>query len=120
MNESPEDLLLSEVLDISQFNRVLIAPSRDSPLSKTSSMTIIQGEPIVEKKSVFLASFAVIDSMEGVIQFRETLLSDKKIARATHNIMAYRFVCSRSGAMVHDSDDDGEAAAGGRLAEMIR
>ncbi len=85
-----------------------------------SYIIIHQGAPIVEKKSVFLASFAVVDSLEGVNRFRNILMSDKKIARATHNIMAYRFTCPRTGTLYHDNDDDGEVAAAGRVAELIR
>ena len=88
--------------------------------AEMSSITIHRGDPIIEKKSIFLASFAVIDSLEGVNRFRNILISDKKIARATHNIMAYRFTCPRTGALYHDNDDDGETAAAGRIAEMIR
>lgn len=45
---------------------------------------------------------------------------DRQVARATHNIFAYRFTCRDSGILYHDNDDDGESAAGSRLAEMIR
>ena len=48
----------------------------------------------------------------------ESLLSDRKIARATHNIVAYRF-CDHNGRLVQDNDDDGETAAGGRLAHLL-
>ena len=46
------------------------------------------------------------------------LLADRKIARATHNIMAFRF-CDRNGRIVQDNDEDGETAAGGRLAHLM-
>jgi putative IMPACT (imprinted ancient) family translation regulator len=42
-----------------------------------------------------------------------------QVAKATHNILAYRFTDS-NGMVHHDYDDDGETAAGSRLAEMIR
>ena len=45
------------------------------------------------------------------------LLSNRKIARATHNIMAYRIVQGSS--IVSDCDDDGEDAAGGRLLHLL-
>lgn len=43
-----------------------------------------------------------------------------QIASATHNIFAYRFTCPKTGVAHHDCDDDGETAAGGRLAELLR
>jgi hypothetical protein len=43
-----------------------------------------------------------------------------QIARATHNIFAYRFCNIETGVINHDHDDDGETAAGSRLAEMMR
>jgi hypothetical protein len=93
--------------------------------SKTASstaldITIVSGEAFIERKSTFQAHFARVGSMDEVVAFREKLLLDRKIARATHNIFAYRFVDESSGIVHHDCDDDGENAAGGRLAETIR
>jgi putative IMPACT (imprinted ancient) family translation regulator len=42
---------------------------------------------------------------------------DSNIASATHNIMAYTAVID--GVPHKDCDDDGEAAAGGRLAHLL-
>jgi hypothetical protein len=84
-------------------------------------VTVIHGPVIVEQKSSFQAHIAAVHSMEEVMQFKRIILSDKKIARATHNIFAYRFTCPRgTGVVYHDCDDDGETAAAGRVAEMIR
>jgi len=38
---------------------------------------------------------------------------------ATHNIMAFRFVDPATGRRHADNDDDGEDAAGGRLAHLL-
>jgi len=47
------------------------------------------------------------------------LTSDKHIARAAHPaINAWR--CSVNGVMHQDNDDDGETAAGGRLAHLLQ
>ena len=47
-----------------------------------------------------------------------------QIAKATHNIFAYRFMAESSNGnnqiIYSDFDDDGETAAGGRLAEVLR
>lgn len=48
-----------------------------------------------------------------------TLLSNSKIAKATHNISAHRFL-SPDGIQHQDNDDDGESAAGSRLAHLLQ
>lgn len=49
------------------------------------------------------------------------LLESNKIRNATHNIMAYRIaVPDRPGVFHQDYDDDGEAAAGGRLLHLLQ
>ena len=57
-------------------------------------------------------------SMAQVNWVLATLLRDKKIARATHNMIAYSFVDER-GVHVFDNDDDGESASGAKLASTI-
>ncbi|KAK4046015.1 hypothetical protein OIV83_006433 [Microbotryomycetes sp. JL201] len=100
---------------------------------------IVSTEPLVERKSVFVGHAAAVRSVAEVSvspkqarvkQFENLLLtaqvqavmncllSDKKIARATHNISAFRFT-SRDGVSHADNDDDGETAAGGRLAHLL-
>lgn len=83
-------------------------------------INIIHGPNVVEQRSTFQAHLAQVSSMEEVEYVRYTLLLDKKVAAATHNIMAYRFTDAATGIVHHDCDDDGECAAGGRLAEMVR
>jgi len=89
------------------------------PVPVTTSLEIFHSSPLIEKKSTFIAHCARVKSMAEVQEFRAFLLSDKKISRATHNIFAYRF-SSPEGLQYHDNDDDGESAAGGRLAELVR
>ena len=48
-----------------------------------------------------------------------TLLEDRKISVATHNIFAYRFHDAR-GAQIADNEDDGEDGAGSKLAELLQ
>lgn len=83
------------------------------------SLEVHHGPTTTEQKSVFQSHFAVVRSMEEVNLFKSIVYEDKKVARATHNIFAYRFTGS-DGIVHHDCDDDGENAAGSRLAEMIR
>ena len=45
--------------------------------------------------------------------------TDKKVAKATHNITAHR-IQSDNGVTFQDCDDDGETAAGGRLLHLMQ
>lgn len=74
--------------------------------------SIFSSEPLVDRKSVFVAHIAAVKSPKHVNQVMSALLANKKIARATHKIMAYRIQLS-SGSILQDHDDDGETAAGG-------
>ena len=49
------------------------------------------------------------------------MLRDKRIARATHNMLAYRFVdeSGAKGVVVSDNDDDGESGSGAKLAALL-
>eukprot|EP01135_Chromosphaera_perkinsii_P005972 Nk52_evm1s376 gene=Nk52_evmTU1s376 len=101
---------------------------------------VVHGEPIVDRKSVFQAHCAVVHSREEALRVVDALIqSSKRIASATHNIMAYRcctthptlpsppsssssssssFSSSRC-VISSDCDDDGEAAAGSRLLHLL-
>jgi ubiquitin-protein ligase len=77
-------------------------------------------EVIVELKSVFVARCALVTSPLQVKQFLQHLLdTDKKVAKATHNIIAHR-IQSENGITFQDCDDDGETAAGGRLLHLLQ
>lgn len=73
----------------------------------------LHGDTLTDRKSVFQAHVARLQSPEEVILLLRALKSDRKIARATHNMVAWR--CGLSS----DNDDDGESAAGRRLAELL-
>ncbi|CAG8513329.1 6120_t:CDS:2 [Paraglomus occultum] len=93
-------------------------PSRRDELS-LACPPITHGTPLEHKKSVFVAHLAPVNNVNEVNAVRETLLSNKKIARATHNILAYRIVLD-GGVILQDNDDDGEDAAGGRLLHLLQ
>ena len=77
----------------------------------------ISGDAITESRSVFVAHCTQVTSVDQVSAFQATVLSNKRIANATHNILAYRIV--NNGTVIMDSDDDGETAAGSRLAHLL-
>jgi putative IMPACT (imprinted ancient) family translation regulator len=64
------------------------------------------------------AHVAEVHSRDDVRAVMQQLLRNNKIARATHNISAFRIFLD-SGTVLADNDDDGEDAAGGKLAELL-
>lgn len=88
--------------------------------SAAEAPEIYHGEPFVDRKSTFQAHVARVGSVEEVEAVMAALLADRKVAKATHNIMAYRI--ERAGAgntFLADNDEDGEQAAGGRMAHLL-
>eukprot|EP00878_Enallax_costatus_P008527 GHUV01008915.1.p1 GENE.GHUV01008915.1~~GHUV01008915.1.p1 ORF type:complete len:325 (+),score=92.08 GHUV01008915.1:304-1278(+) len=82
---------------------------------------IISGEPFTERKSTFQAHVAPVINMDQVKAVVAILLENNKIRNATHNIMAYRITPPDKGNVCYqDFDDDGEAAAGGRLLHLLQ
>ncbi|EFJ41263.1 hypothetical protein VOLCADRAFT_119765 [Volvox carteri f. nagariensis] len=88
------------------------------------ALRVTSGVPYVEKKSTFQAHVAPVSSFEQVTAVMDALLSVSKIRAATHNIMAYRIHTvgpgGGAGTFLQDYDDDGEAAAGGRLLHLLQ
>ena len=98
----------------------LLAPE---PTFEAPSWTV--SKPVTEKKSVFLARACAITSPGQVHSYISHLLStDKRAAKATHNISAYRIrshsVNPETELVFQDCDDDGENAAGGRLLHLLQ
>ena len=81
---------------------------------------IISGEPIVDRKSIFQGHVAYVETEEEVLKVVQKLKENRKIARATHNIMAYRIAGYRHSTFLQDCDDDGENDAGGRLLHLLQ
>lgn len=79
----------------------------------------VLSDVITEKKSVFLARAAQVHSVDEAKTYLAHLLAtDKKAAKATHNITAWR-IRGENGVQFQDCDDDGESAAGGRLLHLL-
>lgn len=73
---------------------------------------VFHGEPLTDRKSVFQAHIAVVRSMDEVDEvLRQLKQTNRKIATATHNTLAYR-IEGRLGPIQQDADDDGEKGAG--------
>lgn len=81
-------------------------------------------EVVTDRKSVFVARAAQVnDTATAKVYVQHLLATDKKAAKATHNITAWRIRQSAEGkpeVAFQDCDDDGEDAAGGRLLHLLQ
>jgi putative IMPACT (imprinted ancient) family translation regulator len=66
------------------------------------------------------AHVAPVGSAAEVDAVLAALLRSSKVARATHNMLAYRIAVPGQQGLLQDYDDDGEAAAGGRLLHLLQ
>jgi len=82
-------------------------------------LEIIEAEPIVDRKSSFVGRACRITSPDQVPLVISYLLSDRRIARAAHPVI-HAWRCQVGNVLHQDNDDDGEAAAGGRLAHLLQ
>lgn len=84
----------------------------------------IAGEPLMDRKSVFLAQACRVSNEKEVREALVQLLSSSsKIQRATHNMYAWRLTevlnDGSNRILKHDNDDDGEDGAGSRMALLL-
>lgn len=110
-------LVQDELIDNVEVSASLIKENSAED-SDTPSWTL--SDVVVEMKSVFVARCASVSSSEQARKYLQHLLdSDKKVAKATHNITAHR-IKGDNGITFQDCDDDGETAAGGRLLHLLQ
>lgn len=82
-------------------------------------INVISGEPITDRKSTFQAHAAHVSSEAQINWFMRKLLENPKVARASHNVMAYRIEKSPN-TFLHDNNDDGEKGASSRLMHLLQ
>ncbi|KAJ2147637.1 hypothetical protein IWW43_004814 [Coemansia sp. RSA 1935] len=114
----PKDSVANVASSSTITNDTQSATSSTQSTKPDSAPNIFTGPPLEMKKSVFVAHVARVRSADDVRAVRDTLLQDKKIAQATHNILAYRITLD-NGSVSQDNDDDGETAAGKRLGHLL-
>ncbi|KAI1316536.1 hypothetical protein EDD11_009875 [Mortierella claussenii] len=108
-------------LSLSDADSSLRIPRPNGVVGAGSGPTfrIQSGAPIVDRKSVFVAHLAPITQPNQVPWMIQQLKQEnKKVVKATHNIMAFR-VEIENGTIAQDNDDDGETAAGSRLLHLM-
>jgi len=113
--DSSDDSDLDESLKsmhITSFSNASIPEGVELPTIYSSQ------EPIVDRKSVFIAHIASIQYVTQVGMVVKELLKNKKIAKATHNMFAYR-IEEEGGVINEGNDDDGEHGAGITLEGLL-
>lgn len=88
----------------------------DEPTDHLSGWT--QSDPISDRGSTFVAFTRSVSSVEQAQEYLDTLVNDRKIARSSHNMTAWR-IRLENGVQFQDYDDDGESAAGSRLLHLL-
>ncbi|KAL9184332.1 hypothetical protein ACHAXT_002418 [Thalassiosira profunda] len=99
---------------------------RNFPVDVISNPTyerkIVRTPPFHPPKSgpaeLMVAHVCSVTCMEHVQwALAELLFNDKKVAKATHNMFAYRF--TNDDTLISDCDDDGEKGSGSKLAALL-
>ncbi|KAH8096666.1 ribosomal protein S5 domain 2-type protein [Cristinia sonorae] len=104
---------------ITQLEDHVDTPAPLLPVGIPDGIDIVEAEPITDRKSAFVGRACKITDPAQVPLILSHLMSDRRIARAAHPIInAWR--CQVGGVVHQDNDDDGETAAGGRLAHLLQ
>ena len=94
-------------------------PPPPPPPPPPLGLRLLSGPFETERKSVFQAHVAPVASADEVRACLRHVLLLPRVARATHPLMfAYR-IHLPSGVVLADNDDDGEAGAGAKLAQLL-
>jgi len=89
------------------------------PAALPEGIRLFEAEPILDRKSAFVGRACRISDPAQVPQILTFLMSDRRIAKAAHPIInAWR--CQVGNVLYQDNDDDGESAAGARLAHLLQ
>ncbi|KAF8076779.1 ribosomal protein S5 domain 2-type protein [Lyophyllum atratum] len=87
--------------------------------SLPEGLELFTAEPITDRKSVFIGRACRVSHPSEIPLVLSHLMTDRRIARAAHPIInAWR--CQVGSVLHQDNDDDGETAAGGRLAHLLQ
>jgi uncharacterized protein (UPF0248 family) len=110
-------------LDAEALARIASGSSAQSSSSSTSTVPVPQihhGEPILDRKSKFVAHLAFVRSKAEVKAVLDELYKNKRIAQATHNVAVYRIEDPTTGHLDEHRDDDGEGGAGEPVLHLMQ
>lgn len=115
---SVDKLIISGVVKEVKKDKV-----RDINVNTTEKAVTLQHEirhspPQTHQGSSFQGHSLKITSQDDIIPALHAIYSDSRVARATHNIYAYRL--KSSDRYIEHYEDDGEWGAGAKLLDMLR
>ncbi|KAI0278872.1 ribosomal protein S5 domain 2-type protein [Russula aff. rugulosa BPL654] len=111
-------LIDSEKSDASSSTSVS-GPLNAQSVALPEGIKLYEAAPIVDRKSAFIGRACRISEPAQIPLILAFLMADRRIAKAAHPIInAWR--CQVGSALYQDNDDDGESAAGGRLAHLLQ
>ena len=110
------------ITDIFRADNADLVPSEGELIPKELDNVpeIFSGESFTVKKSTFQGHVARVYTMDDVKQVLKSLNQNRKIANASHNIVAFRLVGVNESSFIQDYADDGEVNAGGRLLHLLQ
>ncbi|GAA5974819.1 hypothetical protein JCM11641_008375 [Rhodosporidiobolus odoratus] len=97
--------------------RRLLKPIDLAPLPRHA--VIYSTAPVLEKKSIFVGHAVRVKSVDEATLALKHVLTGKKVAKATHNILAYRIASPASTSIKAGSDCNGEPPAGKHLLALL-
>lgn len=122
LNEKIEQLHVRELQEKEKHKREAqkAFPKAEISNSKETDYTEgwVQSDPIVDRGSTFIAYAREVKTVEEARNYFNLLTMDRKIARSTHNMNAWR-IKGTKGITFQDCDDDGETAAGLRMLHLL-
>ncbi|KZO98060.1 UPF0029-domain-containing protein, partial [Calocera viscosa TUFC12733] len=80
---------------------------------------LVVAEPIEDRKSVFVGRACRITHPSQVPPVIAYLMSDRRISKAAHPVI-HAWRCQVENVLHHGNSDDGETAAGGRIADLLK
>ena len=86
-------------------------------MPKLPDIEVFTSDIIVDRKSIFQAFYANIQTAPEAEQFRQQLLQNNKIKNATHNMFVWKV--NENGIIKSDSDEDGESGAASRMMHLV-
>ncbi|KAH9062664.1 UPF0029-domain-containing protein [Lactarius vividus] len=93
--------------------------SADIQPALPEGVKLFEAEPIIDRKSAFVGRACQISDPAQVPAILSFLMADRRVAKAAHPVInAWR--CQVGNVLHQDNDDDGESAAGGRLAHLLQ
>ncbi|KAI5955534.1 GSL2 [Candida theae] len=97
-----------------------ISPAVDeAPDYKDHTIDWVKSDVISDRRSTFVAFAKAVESLEDAKLYIDSLLQDRKVSKAAHNISSWR-IKTKENVRYQDFDDDGETAAGGRVLHLLQ